>query len=71
MIARHSSIIAGQITSRIEQLHTRRERDILRAQKMQQLSDFHQGQIVGLKLDHDMEKDDTRMNHQGKPAGPG
>ena len=55
----------GQITSRIEQLHTRRERDILRAQKLQQLAEFNQGQNIVLRLDHEVEKEAPRIEQLG------
>ena len=59
---------SGQITSRIELLHTRRERDILRAQKLQELTDFYQGQAQNLtiKVDQEIEKDDLRTEPPGK-----
>ena len=59
---------SGQITSRIELLHTRREQDIFRAQKLQELTDFYQGQAQNLtiKVDQEIEKDDLRTELPGK-----
>ena len=57
--------ISGQITSRIELLHTRRERDILKAQKLQELTDFSQGQSLTVKVDQEIDKD----VHRTEPPG--